>query len=281
MKKTIVFTITALCILLCLTTCQTLISALDEPEISIHSVEVANITFNGAQLLCKIQVENPNAFDIPFPEIGWELFLNTNSLLNGNIKNNRRLKARDTTIVEMPVRVEYLEAFNAVSSLKGRNATDYKIALALKFPIPVIGDKVWRLEHEGTIPLPQIPRLSSPSIRFEKPNLANTTVIFTVNVQNPNLFELPSPKINFDFQVNRTSVLNNSISLDSALMPNSTTPVSMQFTVNQADLVRVLAANLLTASSVSCNLNTSFDFGIPALGNDPVSLQVPGTLPLR
>ena len=281
MKKTIILTIMVLCILLCLAACQTLMSAVDEPEVSIHSVELAGITFNGAQLLCKVQIENPNGFDIPFPEIGWELFINTNSLIKGTIKNNQRLRAKNTTIVEVPVSVDYLEAFSAVSSLKGQNAANYKVALALKFPIPIIRDKVWQLEHEGTIPLPQIPRLSTPSLRFERADLTSTTVVFTVNVQNPNSFELPPPKINFDFQVNRTSVLNSSTSAASALMPNSTTPVSVRFTVNQADLVRVLAANLLTASSISCSLSTSFDFGIPAFGSEPVSLQVPGTLPLR
>jgi len=280
MKKTIILTIITVCIMLCLSACETLISALDEPIVSLHSVELTGVNFNGAQLLCKVQIENPNGFDIPFPEIGWELFLNANSLINGTIRNNQRLRARNTTIVEVPVRVEYLEAFNAITSLKGRNAANYKVALAVKFPIPVIGDKVWRLEHEGSLPLPQIPRLTAPAIRFERMDLSGTTVVFTVNVQNPNPFELPSPRINFDFQVNRTSVVNSTTTAD-PLRPNSTTPVSMRFTVYQADLVRVLAANLLTAGSIACNLNVSFDFGIPAFGSDPVTLQVPGTLPLR
>ncbi|MDR2965360.1 MAG: LEA type 2 family protein [Treponema sp.] len=281
MKKPIFFAILSLCALLGLATCQTLMSAVDEPVVSFHSAEVTGITFNGVQLLCKVQIENPNAFDIPFPEIGWQLFLNSNSLINGTIKNNQRLKAKNATIVEVPVRVDYLEVFNAAASLKGQNTANYKAALAVKFPIPVIRDKVWNLEYEGNLPLPQMPRLSAPSLRFEKADLSSTTIVFTVNVQNPNPFELPAPKINFDFQVNRTSVVNSSTSSDSALTPNSTTPVSMRFTVRQADIVRVLASNLLTASSIACNLNTSFDFGIPAFGSDAVNLQVPGTLPLR
>ena len=281
MKKTIILTITALTVLLGFTACQTLISALDEPVVSLYSVELAGITFNGAELLCKVQIENPNGFDIPFPEIGWELFLNANSLVKGTIKNNQRIRARNTTFVEVPVKIDYLESFNAVTSLKGRNAANYKVALAVKFPIPVIGDRVWNLEHEGSIPLPQLPRLNAPSISFERVDLTRTTVIFSVNVQNPNPFELPPPKINFDFQVNRTSVVNSSTTTAGALAPNSTTPVSMRFTVNQADLVRVLAANLLAAGSIACNLTVAVDFGIPAFGSETVSLQVPGTLPLR
>jgi len=50
------------------TTCQSLGSIFQEPLLSLHSVELAGLSFSGAQFLCKVNVENPNVFDIPFPD---------------------------------------------------------------------------------------------------------------------------------------------------------------------------------------------------------------------
>ncbi|MDR0301270.1 MAG: hypothetical protein LBI04_03045, partial [Treponema sp.] len=72
---------------LALATCQSLSSAVEEPVLSLQSVDLEKISLTGAELLCKINVENPNSIDIPLPEIGWEFFVSNNSFLSGIIKS--------------------------------------------------------------------------------------------------------------------------------------------------------------------------------------------------
>lgn len=279
MKKTIVIAI-IVCILLCLTACSTLQKVVSEPKVSLHSVELAGINFIGVDLLCKIQIENPNSIDIPFPEIDWQLFLNSNSLIKGTIKNNKRIKAKAATVVEVPVSFEYLQAINAITSLKGKASANFKIALALKFAIPVIGDKVWNIEGDGDVPLPQLPKLTAPTMKVEKMDTSGASIAFSINIENPNPFELPAPKASVDFQINRTSVFKTDAGTGS-LVPKSTTPLTLRFAVNHADLVRTVGASLLTARTIETSFSTSFDFGVPAFGKDPTSLNVPWAMPLR
>jgi LEA14-like dessication related protein len=278
MKK-LIFTIVTLYVLLTLTTCQTLMLALQDPVVSLHSAELTNINFSGAQLLCKVQVQNPNPFDIPFPETDWELFINANSFVRGTVKNNQRIRARNTAIVEVPVNLDYVELINTFRSLRGTRQTNYRAALNVKIPLPVLGDKSWRLEHSGTIPLPQLPRVSAPSMRIESSNTSRSEILVTMNVENPNPFQVPLPIITYDYQLNRNSFIRGNVNNTGFLAPSSTTPVSFRLTVNYSDLFRSFAS-LINAREVSSLLLISCDFGIPVFSGEPMNFQVAGTLPI-
>ena len=270
----------ALCVILLLTTCQTLMSGIREPVVSLHSVDLAGINFTETELLCMVRVENPNAFDIPFPEIGWELYINSNFFVSGVVRNNQNIRARDSTLIEIPVNLNYLDIINTFTSLKGRRETDYKIALTANFSIPVIRDMVWHFENEGSFPLPQVPRLSSPSMRIDRADLTGVQILVSVNIENPNVFILPTPKIAFDFSVNRNSFLNSAMEARGPLAASSVTPLSFRFSVRPADLIRRFP-NIQNLREVPTMLSLTIDYAIPAFGGETFNVQIPGTLPLR
>jgi len=269
----------SLCVILLLSTCQTLSAVIQEPIVSFHSAEMTKIDFNGAEFLCKIQVDNPNAFTIPFPEVGWELFLNANSFISGVFKNNQSIGARGTTLVNVPVRLNYVDVFNTFKSLMGSRQTAYKIALNTKFSIPVIGDKVWHFEYGGELPMLQLPKLSAPSMKIDSVNLTRAEILVTVNVENPNAFQLPPPKIAYEFLVNRNSFIKSSMETAGSLAASSVTPVSIRFSVNYADLYRSFQS-LSNLSEVPSLLQLIPDFGVPAFNSETFRLEIPGSLPL-
>jgi len=262
-----------------LSTCQTLSSVVKEPVVSISSVDITGLNFTGAQLLCKVQVENPNAFEIPFPETGWELFINNNSFVTGVIKNDQRIRARQKVLVDVPVNLEYRGIFNTFRSLKGSQKAAYKIALAFKFAIPVLGDKVLNVEREGELPLPQLPKLSAPSMRIESRDSTRANILVTVNVENPNVFDLPPIGIKYDYQVNRNSFIKGETESGN-LAASAVTPLSVRLSVVYADLFRIFVS-LLTSREVSSSISLTVDSGIPAFGGETFNLNISGSLPLR
>jgi len=278
--KNLIFSIAVLCAILSFTACSSLKTAFQEPKVSLQSVDFADFTFNGANLLCKVAVQNPNSFEIPFPQTDWQLFINAKSFSNGTIKKDSRIKARNTTIVEVPVSLGYLEIFNAFKSLKGSKDAEYKVALALNFVFPVTGEKVFNFEHNGVLPLPQLPRFSRPTVTLDKRDAARAELLVSVNIENPNVFQLPSPKISYDYLLNRTSFIKGVAETEAPLAPSSTTTLNFRLVVTFADLFRSFAS-LLTAREVSSLLNLTCDFGIPIFSGDSIKLEFPGTLPLR
>jgi len=261
------------------TACKTVQPAFQEPVISLHSAEIVKINFSGAQLLCKVQVENPNIFDIPIPEVGWEIFIDANSFISGVVRNDQQIKARNTTIIEIPVSLDYLDMLNTFTSLFGREQIDYKIALAVKFSIPVLGNKVWRYEPAGTVPLPQLPILSAPVFRIEKADLTMVEFFVSVNIENPNVFELPPPRITFNYQINDTSFIRNTIVNRAPIAASSVTPVIFGLAVYYTDVFRILPG-LRLSKNAPCTLDMSFNFAVPFFRGETFRLQIPSSLPL-
>jgi len=266
-------------VIILFTNCRTLPSIVKEPAVSYHSTEFKNITLSGVQLLCKVQVQNPNAVDIPFPETDWTLFINTNRFANGTVKNNQKIKANGSALIDVPVNLEYRGLFNTLKSLIGNPQADYKIALGLKIPLPVLGEKVWNIEHEGKLPLPQAPKLSQPSVNVGAVDASKVILNISFNIENPNVFALPAPKISYDYKLNRNSFIKGRLDNQKPLAASSVTPVNFQLQVTYADLFRSIAS-LINTRNVTSALDISFDFGLSEIGMDILTRTVTGTLPL-
>jgi LEA14-like dessication related protein len=260
---------------LAFTACKTLPAA-QEPVVSLHSAELADLdVLSGARLLCKVQVENPNLFAVPLPEINWELFLDANSFVKGVVKNNGQIEAKSASIIEIPVTLNYLDIFNAFAALKGKKQADYKAAFDVKSAPK--GGKVWHLEHEGELPMPLPPKTGAPVMRAEKADAAMVEWYVSVNVENPNPFELPPLKIAFNYQVENRVILKNTLPGRGRLAASSVTPVVFGLAVYYVDLFRVLP-ELRASTGAQSRLDITFDFGVPAFSGEDFSLHIPAVI---
>ena len=264
------------------TTCETLRSALKEPLVSLHSVELAKINFTGAEVLCKVQVENPNAFDIPFPEVGWQFFINTNSFISGVIKNDKFLKAREKTMVDVPVRFEYLEVFNTFKSLIESKQADYKVALDFKFNFPIIGEKVWHLEHEGQFPVLHLPKLSFNGISVK--NVSLTKIDFEINweVENNNNFAMSIKDFNYNFAINNSTWSSGKVSNAPQIAANMKTIIPLAFSINGLAMIKDITEIITkrTDVSFSCGGNLNLGMALPGLSDLNTPFNFSGTTKL-
>ena len=259
----------ALLAVLVFTTCQTLSSVFREPLLSLHSTELADISFTGATVLCRVNVENPNSFDIPFPEIDWEFYINANSFVNGKIKTDQSIRARRTTVVDVPVSFGYLDVYNTFSLLRGSNQADYKVALAVKFALPFLDNKVWNFEHEGTFPLLKAPSISFAGISVK--NLSMTGVDFEVawEIENNNSFAMNVNDLSYDLRVNNTQWASATASGTPQIGANRKTRIPLTFSINTLSMVRDITDIITRGTTVSyeCNGNLSLGADLPGLAD--------------
>ncbi|MCL2093409.1 MAG: LEA type 2 family protein [Treponema sp.] len=271
---------TSFLLLYALISCQTLSSALQDPLVSLHSAEISSFTITEASVLALVRVENPNPFEIPFPEIGWQLFLNDNSFISGTIRNNQNIRARSATLIEVPVSLNYLDIVNTFSSLRGRTQLNYRVALRARFSLPLLRDREWPLEYSGLLPMPQLPRFGGPSMRIDRADLSGADIAVSVNIENPNSFPLPVPRFMMNYQVNGNSFLIGTMEGRGPVPAQGSMPITFGFPVRYIDLIQRFQ-NLGTLREASSLLTLTFDFGIPFFAQEPQVLQIPGTLPLR
>jgi len=265
------------------TTCQSLQSVLREPVLSFRSAELVRINVTGVDLLFKVNVENPNPFTIPFPEIDWEFFINTNSFVSGAVEHGQYLTKQATTVVDVPVRFEYLEVFNTFASLRGSGQADYKVALDLKFTLPVLGDKVWHLEHEGVFPIFRAPSISFSGISVK--NLSLTKIEFEAvwEVDNPNIFAMNIKDFSYNLSVNNSQWASGKIPGAPRIGAGGKTQIPLVFSIDSLSMVTSITRIITAGTDVtySCSGNAGFGADLPGLDDYNYPLNLTGTTKLK
>jgi LEA14-like dessication related protein len=259
--------------------CETLQGLLQEPKVSLRSVDLGSISFNGVDMICRLNVENPNAFDIPFPEIEWQLFVNDNSFVSGKLSDDTKLRSRRTVTVDVPFSVSYIDLFNSIASLWGTKEAAYHIALGIRFPLPVLDEKIYNLDFSGIIPLLQIPKIQAGSFSTGKIDLSGVEQNWMFTVENPNVFPIPVPDLNWDYAVNGIALIKGGIVGTGQIAAQSETPLNIKVGVQYADILAVLGT-LGNAPQMNSLMKLDSLFNIPAMEGLMSSLEMPAILPV-
>jgi len=262
-----------------LTTCDTLMGFLPEPVITLRSVEISKISLNGIELLAKINVDNRTALDIPVPDFDWELSINTNSFAKGKMNLGGTMRSRQVNVVDIPVSLSFIEIFETFVSLKGSESASYGIAVDVKLELPVIGQKTWNFSREGTLPMLQLPKISMPKMNINTIDFSKIELSFSVDVENKNPFDLPSPQIAYDFLVNNNNYLKGISVSPAPLVAGAVTAVVIGLTVDYADLFKMFA-NLFTAGEAPSLLKMDGDFGLPGFEGEGFNTDIIGSIPI-
>ncbi|MCL2833315.1 MAG: LEA type 2 family protein [Treponema sp.] len=262
--------------------CQTLASIVQEPKVSVRTVDLDKISFTGADMICRLDVENPNAFDIPFPEVDWELYINSNQFISGILSNSTKLGANRTVTVDVPFSVTYAGLFNTFTSLIDSDEAGYRIALGIKFPLRLIGDKTFNLEYSGNIPMLKLPKISGAAFKTGRIDLTGVQQDWTFMVENPNVFPLPLPQMNWEYGAAGVTVQSGSTGtagIAGEIPAQSQSPVTVTVGVKFADLISALGS-LGDSSQLQSLMSISPHFPVPAFENLNFDSQIQAMLPV-
>jgi len=137
------------------------------------------------------------------------------------------------------------------------------------------------IEIEEEKPILQPPLIEMASMKIGNINSNRAEILVTINVENTNVFEIPSPRITYDYQLNRNSFIRGIVESDKLLAASSTTPVEFSLLVLYADLYRsnrqLRTSNLTNIPSL---LIMTCDFDILDLDIEPMHFEIADILPL-
>jgi len=265
---------------LALTTCQTLNSIIQEPKLSLKSVDIANINLSGIDLISHIDIENPNSFTLPTPKIDWALSINKNPFINGIFSGGKSISGQEKITVDLPINIPYEGLYKTFTSLMNNKEAAYNLALGLTFPLPVLENKVFPLSYSGQIPLLQIPKLLSGSVGIARMDFSGLTLACVASIENPNDFPIPLPKMDWDYSVSGKSVLKSSNTKAGQIAAGSAGAANFEIRVAYADIFSLLDS-LKNATEAKSNLSMGADFSMPAaFGEVKDTLNIPGTIPI-
>jgi LEA14-like dessication related protein len=185
------------------TGCSTIEGVLNltRPNASIERVELSGLSFDRVDLVFYVEVHNPNSIGLKLAGLEYNLAMEKNSVVRGNVEKGIELPARGSSLLEVPVSVGYSNIFNTVQSAREKDNLDYQIDLGLSFTVPGYSSLKVPLTYAGTIPVPKLPSLSMASLQVRNISLTRIDVELRLEVNNPNSFKIDMNKFNYDLTI--------------------------------------------------------------------------------
>lgn len=151
------------------------------------------------------------------------------------------------------------------------------------FHEPVTEAEIAYADEDPPIPpVPQPPNAGAASMKIDKIDSTRAEILVTVNFDNPNIFDIPSPTINYNYHINRNLFIRGLIESDGYLAASSTTPIVFRMLVFYTDLYRSnrpLRNSPLAEVPSLLVMTCDFDNTNPDWEN--FTFEISGTLPLR
>ena len=99
----------------------------EPPKVQLKEVRIDEITLKGAKLIFELDAFNPNASNLAVDNVKYNLELNSKPITEGVLSERIELKAKETSKVIIPIKVEFLKVFDSVLSALQKPKAEYRI----------------------------------------------------------------------------------------------------------------------------------------------------------
>jgi len=187
--------------------CETLRDAVDvmrKPEVRIVATEVEALSFSGLTLLFDVEVRNPNPIGIQLSGFDYELQIEGNPFVSGEVQDKVAITARDRSIIPLPVELGFEEIVQTIGSLapeEGKEEAAYRFTSGFSFDLPVLGRVRVPVKTEGTFPILRIPRLQILRLSLNEISLSGASLALDFELINRNSFKVFVESLEYRFQV--------------------------------------------------------------------------------
>ena len=132
------------------------VANIKKPEASVSDVDLKHVSRECVEYGAKVSVSNPYSHSIPICEISYNFRSAGRGIASGTIPDPGSLKASDTTMLDVPVKVPYNILVSLVKDIGADWDIDYELELGLTIDLPIMGNFTIPLSQKGEIKLPTL-----------------------------------------------------------------------------------------------------------------------------
>ncbi|KAJ4878755.1 putative desiccation-related protein LEA14 [Raphanus sativus] len=130
------------------------LAGVPKPEGSVTDVDLKDVNRNSVEYLAKVSVTNPYSHAIPICEINFTIHSAGREIGKGKIPDPGSLKAKDMTVLDVPMVVPYSILLNLARDVGADWDIDYLLEIGLTLDLPIVGDFTIPITSKGEIKLP-------------------------------------------------------------------------------------------------------------------------------
>lgn len=247
-----------------------------QPTVDFTRVSVQSINFDGVSLLFDFDVNNPNQVGIDAKEYSYEFFINDNSFVTGRQVENLRINRMSSSVVQVPVTLNFSEMMNTFGSLAGRDSLSYQIASEVQFEIPGLGTRTVHVSAAGDLPIPRLPAVEFGGFDVKNISLSGAEMEIAFRITNPNSFGLNLSNAAYVLNVNGREWLDTRLVETIRIGAKESNMVRIPVRLDAAQMGSVFVEMLSGSTEFQYNLSGAAD-----VSADIVEFDAEGRVPFN
>jgi len=230
-----------------------------QPTVNYSQVSIQNISFEGVTLLFDFDVNNPNQFGVTADQYSYEFFINDNSFLSGTQAENLRIIRESTSLVQVPISLNFSEVFNTFSSLLRRDSLSYQLSTEVEFDVPGLGKQRVPINAAGELPIPRMPRIEFGGLNVNNLSMSGADLEVGFRVSNPNSFGVSLANAVYTLNVNGREWLDTRLADAIRLGASDSDMITIPIRLNASQMGSVLVDMMRGTTEFDYNISGSAD----------------------
>lgn len=178
------------------------------PKATVTSTKLAGLSLDAASLEALVEIRNNAPINLNTKNLQLDLIVANQVIADVLVDTAVNIDANSSKIVAVPINLPYQALFNAASELKGANQFDFAVEGSTAFTIPGFGDTRVPLNFAGTLPIPQLPKISLDEVVLSELGVRKTVMDVYIAIENPNVFPLTLADFNIKMDANNNRLLD-------------------------------------------------------------------------
>lgn len=239
-----------------------------QPTVNYSQVSIQNISFEGVTLLFDFDVNNPNQFGVTADQYSYEFFINDNSFLSGTQTENLRISRESTSLVQVPVSLNFSEVFNTFGSMVRRDSLSYQLSTEVEFDVPGLGKQRVPINAAGELPIPRMPRIEFGGLNVNNLSMSGADLEVGFRVSNPNSFGVSLANAAYTLNVNGREWLDTRLADAIRLDASESDMITIPIRLNASQMGSVLVDMMRGTTEFDYNISGSADISADIDGFD-------------
>ena len=183
-------------------------SGIKKPIVKVTNTRLSGLSFDQADLLFDIEIDNPNAIGVSLAGFDYDLLLNKQSFLKGDQKKPMEIKAQGKATVQLPITLDFVNMYKTYQSLKNEDEVGYTLKTGFSFELPILGPVRVPVSTSGQVPMVKLPAISLKSIKLDRLTFTGADFDLAIGIDNPNSWGIIVNALQYGLKINGSDWLS-------------------------------------------------------------------------
>ena len=254
-----------------------------KPTARLAGAHIAGIDFDKVDLVFDLEVDNKNPITLDLAGLDYDFKIENQSLVSGVTAKAIKLKANDTSPVQLPVTLKYDDLKKLPGEIWNKDKLAYDLQTTFNITLPVIGNYAIPIAKQGELPVPKVPNIKIKDVKVKNLGFTSADVVAQVEVDNPNNFDMILKSFNYQLNINQQNWGQGKITNSSKIPGKGKGVIEIPVKLDLLSIGSAAASLLQNKSPLEYQLkgNATLDTGLELLNGYDLPLDIKGTTSLR